>query len=77
MKRKRIKKFTKNYFICPSCGKKQTSILQWQTNLVCYEYDFHDGWERKCEVGEEIECWICPECETWLQVPRKMEKNIQ
>jgi len=72
----KVKKFTKNYFICPVCGEKQVSICRWETVSVCYEYDFHNGWERKDEIGGEFEYWQCPECGAEIILPEEMEKNI-
>jgi len=63
-------------YICPKCKKEQTSILQWQTASICYEYDFYNGWEQKDIEGGDFESWNCPECGDEFQPSQKLIKKI-
>jgi len=73
-----IKKFTKEGYICPECGEKQTSLTQWQTVSVAYEYDFAtQEWEKRDEIGGNFVAWACPSCGKAINVPKKMNKNIR
>ena len=65
-------------FICPECGKKQETILRWETCSVLHEYDFEMGsWEMGDDIqGGDFGSWCCPKCKTDILIPDKMTKNI-
>jgi len=53
-------------YVCPKCGEKQTSVLQWQTCSVAWEFNLAKGYEGDAEekdrVDGEHEAWACPGC---------------
>jgi predicted RNA-binding Zn-ribbon protein involved in translation (DUF1610 family) len=73
----KVKKFGEGWFICPSCGKKQTAVNRWETASVCYEYDFEtQNWEMKDIEDGDFEDWTCPECRAILVLPEKLLEQI-
>lgn len=72
-----VKKFGEGWFICPSCGQKQTSVSRWEIASVGYEYDFEtQNWEMKDVESGDFEDWACPECGTALLLPEKLLEKI-
>jgi len=53
-----------SYFICPACGKKQTTINEWQSWWLCYEMDLktQDYEKGDMEEGNQDTQYCCPEC---------------
>ena len=52
-------------YICPNCGKKKTTAIQWQTTSVPYIYNLETGeyeMDMRRSVAGEIEAWSCPDC---------------
>jgi len=49
---------------CPACKKKQTTVIQWQSVSIAFDYRLSDG---DCEEVDrssngDHESWTCPEC---------------
>jgi len=72
-----VKKIGKNWFICPNCKNKQTSINRWETASVVYEYDFESkNWEMRDVEGGDFEDWACSECGAVLVLPEELLEQI-
>lgn len=63
-------------YICPNCKEKQTTVVEWQTVSVAYEYELEKfGNSKQIDtVGGEHESWACPSCGENL--PTKMRGKI-
>lgn len=65
----------KKSYICPFCKEKQTSIIQWQTVSVAYEFDLNkDKSEKVDEEGGDHESWNCPSC--GKELPSKTSEKV-
>jgi len=70
------KKHSKKSYICPNCKRKQTSVVEWQTASIAYEFNLKTGESEKVdEIGGEHEEWSCPEC--GADLPPKVVKEIE
>jgi len=51
------------YFICPHCHKKQTSVIEWETESVAYKVDFKTkDLEEVDKITGDFENFTCVEC---------------
>ena len=74
---KRVRKVMGDWYICPHCGNKQDTIVEWQTCSVSYAYHLPSkNWEQKEIDGGDFESWACPECDGDLILPEKLLKRI-
>ena len=71
---------SKNFYICPYCGLKQTKVIQWQTCSVASRYDLNS---RKSKFGIDFaggdhEAWSCANCGEDLppEICEKIEKYL-
>jgi len=66
-------------FKCPSCGKQQTHVLQWQTYSKCFEVNLEtNAYDEIEDVAGNIEEHHCPNCHEELpdDLVEKIEKQI-
>ena len=57
---------------CPSCNKKITYVLEFQTASVPYKLNIENGEYGELVVEDidagDVECRVCPECRAIIQV---------
>lgn len=62
-------------YVCPKCKEKQTTVIQWQTLSVAFEFELKNGKsERVDEIVGEHEAFTCPSCGEDL--PESMDEKI-
>lgn len=75
MPKKKTTKKVKS-FKCPNCGKMQTTVIQWQTVSIGYEYDLTTGDSKDySREGGDFESWNCINC--GMDIPFKIHKKIE
>jgi predicted RNA-binding Zn-ribbon protein involved in translation (DUF1610 family) len=51
-------------YICPACGEKQTSVREWQTISIAYDFDLASRSQEEADRSDsaDFESFGCPSC---------------